>query len=56
MKWIVFAVLLSFGASSIALAADIPPPPPPPRAPAVYTPAPPPIYNWSGFYLGPNIG
>jgi outer membrane immunogenic protein len=56
MKRIVFAVLLSFGASSIALAADIPPPPPAPRAPATYVPAPVPLYNWTGFYLGPNIG
>ena len=40
-----------------ALAADLPPaPPPPPRAPAAYVPVAVPLYNWTGFYLGPNIG
>jgi outer membrane immunogenic protein len=28
---------------------------PPPRAPAVYLPVVPP-YNWSGFYIGGNLG
>jgi outer membrane immunogenic protein len=42
---------------SPVFAADLPPPPPPPRAPAAYIPvAPPPVYSWTGFYLGPNIG
>ena len=39
-----------------ALAADLPPPVAPPRAPAVYTPAPVPYYNWTGFYIGGNLG
>jgi outer membrane immunogenic protein len=30
--------------------------PPPPRAPAVYAPAPIPYYNWTGFYIGGNLG
>jgi outer membrane immunogenic protein len=38
-----------------ALAADLPPPPPPPRAPAAYIPVAPP-YNWTGFYIGGNLG
>ena len=39
-----------------ALAADLPPPAPMPRAPAVYVPAPIPVYNWTGFYIGGNLG
>ena len=27
-----------------------------PRAPAVYVPAPIPVYNWTGFYIGGNLG
>jgi outer membrane immunogenic protein len=42
-------------ASFAAQAADLPQPPPPPQAPAAYIPAPPP-YNWSGFYIGGNLG
>ena len=56
MKKLVVAVALSLLAGSSALAADLPPPPPAPRAPATYVPAPIPLYNWTGFYLGPNIG
>ena len=59
MKRLVLAVFaLSLGAGSAALAADIPPapPPPPPRAPATYVPAPIPLYNWTGFYLGGIAG
>jgi outer membrane immunogenic protein len=56
MKRLAFAVALSACAGSAALAADLPQPaPPPPRAPAAYVPAPP-LYNWSGFYLGGNLG
>jgi outer membrane immunogenic protein len=56
MKRLAFAVALSVGAGSAALAADLPPPmAPPPRAPAVYTPVAQ-IYNWSGFYIGGNLG
>src|SRR5215472_925959 len=42
------------GISGAALAADLPPSPP--RAPAVYTPAVVPVYNWTGFYIGGNLG
>jgi outer membrane immunogenic protein len=39
-----------------ALAADLPPPvAPPPRAPAVYVPVQT-LYNWTGFYIGGNVG
>ena len=37
------------------MAADLPPPPPAPRAPATYVPVAP-YYNWTGFYIGGNLG
>jgi outer membrane immunogenic protein len=56
MKRIAFALLLSVAGGSAALAADLPPPvAPPPRAPATYVPVAP-YYNWSGFYIGGNLG
>ena len=57
MKRLLLAsVALCGGISSAALAADLPPPmAPPPRAPAAYIPVAPP-YNWSGFYVGGNLG
>jgi outer membrane immunogenic protein len=37
-----------------AHAADLPrPPPPPPVAPVIYAP---PVYNWTGIYVGGNLG
>jgi outer membrane immunogenic protein len=42
------------GISGAALAADLPPSPPP-RAPA-YVPAVLPVFNWTGFYIGGNLG
>jgi outer membrane immunogenic protein len=36
------------------LAADLPPAPP--RVPAAYVPAVLPAYNWTGFYIGGNLG
>jgi outer membrane immunogenic protein len=57
MKRFVFAIALCLGAGAAAQAADLPPAPmPPPRAPAAYVPAPIPYYNWTGFYLGGNLG
>jgi outer membrane immunogenic protein len=51
MKRYALAVALIVGAGSAALAADLPPPAPP----ANYIPIAPP-YNWSGFYIGGNLG
>jgi outer membrane immunogenic protein len=58
MKRVALVVALSVLTGSTAFAADLPPapPPPPPRAPAVYAPAPIPYYNWTGFYIGGNLG
>jgi outer membrane immunogenic protein len=47
-RW-AFAVVLSACPGFAALAADLPPP-----APPAYIPVLP--YNWSGFYLGGNVG
>ena len=54
MKRLAFAAVLAFIGGQ-ALAADLPPPPPMPRAPATYIPVVPP-YNWTGFYIGGNLG
>jgi len=40
------------GISGAALAADLPPRP----APVPYVPAAVPVYNWTGFYIGGNLG
>jgi len=57
MKRIALGVIaFSTVVGSAALAADLPPPAPMPRAPAVYIPAPIPLYNWTGFYIGGNAG
>ena len=56
MRLFVLAALC-VGSASAAFAADLPPPmAPPPRAPATYAPAPIPFYNWTGFYVGGNLG
>ena len=56
MKRLLIASAAALAAGGQALAADLPPPvAPPPRAPAMYIPVAPP-YNWSGFYIGGNLG
>jgi len=56
MKRILIASAVAFAAGGQALAADLPPPvAPPPRAPAAYIPIAP-AYNWTGFYIGGNLG
>ena len=56
MKRILIASAVAFAAVGQAFAADLPPPiAPPPRAPAMYVPVVP-LYNWTGFYLGGNLG
>ena len=56
MKRLAFAVTALSIVGGSALAADLPPPmAPPPRAPAAYIPVAPP-YDWSGFYVGGNLG
>src|SRR6516225_2319977 len=56
MKRMLIASAVAFAAGGQALAADLPPPmAPPPRAPAAYIPIAPP-YNWTGFYVGGNLG
>jgi outer membrane immunogenic protein len=56
MKRLAFAVTALSVVGGSAFAADLPPPvAPPPRAPAAYIPVAP-AYNWSGFYIGGNLG
>jgi outer membrane immunogenic protein len=57
MKRVVVAGIFTLASVGVALAADLPQPaPPPPQAPAVYVPVAPPVYNWSGIYVGINGG
>jgi len=49
MKRLALAVALSACAASAALGADMAPP-------ITKAPPPPPVYNWSGFYIGGNLG
>ena len=57
MKRFLIVGIFALVAGGQAPAADLPPaPPPPPRAPAAYIPVPVPLYNWTGFYLGGNLG
>jgi outer membrane immunogenic protein len=55
MKRLAFAVALSVVGGSAAFAADLPPPALP-HAPATYVPVIAPPYNWTGFYIGGNLG
>jgi outer membrane immunogenic protein len=57
VRRIVIGATFACGVMGQGLAADLPPPvAPPPHAPATYVPAPAPIYNWGGVYLGINGG
>src|SRR5579863_10309831 len=56
MKRILIVGAFALSVTAPALAADLPPPPAPmPRAPATYVPMVS-VYNWTGFYLGGNLG
>lgn len=57
MKRILLAGTFALAAASPSLAADLPQPmAPAPRAPAAYVPAPSPVYDWAGIYVGINGG
>ena len=58
MKRILLAGTFALAAAGPALAADLPQPmpPPAPQAPAAYVPAPLPVYDWGGIYVGVNGG
>ena len=56
MKRILIAGAFALAAGGQAFAADLPQPAPAlPKAPATYVPALP-VYNWTGFYIGGNLG
>jgi outer membrane immunogenic protein len=55
MKRYFFAAMLSLAAGSQAFAADLPPAPMP-RAPVAYMPVAAPVFSWTGFYIGGNVG
>jgi outer membrane immunogenic protein len=54
VKRLLIATLISLSATVSASAADLYTPPPAPAP--VYTKAPPPLYSWTGFYIGGNVG
>ena len=56
MKRLLMAGVLALAAGEQAMAADLPQPGPPPRAPATYVKAPPPVFSWTGIYVGINGG
>ena len=55
MKRLVIAGALALVAGGYAVAADLPYPRPVPQAPVAYLP-PPPVFSWTGFYIGINGG
>jgi outer membrane immunogenic protein len=52
MKRCASSLVLSIGVASAALAADLPAP----TLSPIYVPTLPPVYNWTGFYIGGNLG
>lgn len=55
MKRTLLAGAIAVTLAGPALAADLPAAPPA-QAPAAYVPIAPPVYNWSGIYIGANAG
>jgi outer membrane immunogenic protein len=53
-RCVVAGLACLLGGTSAAFAADLPVPPP--QGPVTYVPAPVPVYNWQGVYIGINGG
>jgi outer membrane immunogenic protein len=53
---VIGASLFACGAARSAYAADLALPPPTPALPPAAVPAPPPVYNWGGFFVGGHLG
>src|ERR1700674_4376282 len=53
MKKLLLGTAISLAMVGVAAAADLPPAPPPEPAPYVKAP---PVWSWTGFYIGDDIG